>query len=508
MLRVLFVTTELGPGMKSGGLGEISHSLPAALLLAGVDVRILVPAYPALLAAFPEAHLVAEVVEPGGALAAARLLEARLECGVPLILLDCPAYYRRAGSAYQDAAGEDFADNALRFGLLSKIAAVLATRGSPYPWRPDIIHCNDWPCALAPAYLHFERRKAKKPATVMTVHNLAFQGLYPPSVLPDLGLPPEAFAMEGVEFWGSLSFMKAGLYYADRITTVSPRYALEILDETLGYGLAGLLRWRSRDLAGILNGIDTAAWNPATDPLLAQRYDFPRIEAKAANKAALQKRLGLAEGASIPLLGLVSRFTEQKGVDLIAEIAEEIAALPAQLALLGTGDKALERNLARMAARHPGQFAVTVGFDEELAHLIEAGSDIFLMPSRFEPCGLNQMYSLRYGTPPIVHATGGLADTVVDCTKESLSDGSANGFAFGQPSAQALLGAVRRAVSAWNDTLLWRKLQENGMKRDFGWARTAGRYRALYEELALGSKNAVRPESRTASRGRSGSPGG
>ena len=492
MPRVLFATPELAPWMKSGGLGEISRSLPAALLEAGVDVRILVPAYPSLLAAFPEAHLLAEVAEPGGRLPSARLLEARLECGVPLLLIDCPALYRRSGSAYQDADGRDFADNALRFGLLSKIAAVLGSRGSPCSWRPDIVHCNDWPCGLAPAFLHFERRMAKKAATLMTVHNLAFQGIFPRTTLDDLGLPPESFAMDGVEFWGSLSFMKAGLQFAGRITTVSPRYAGEIQDEEFGAGLAGLLRWRKEDLTGILNGIDTRAWNPATDPLLAQRYDFAHIEAKAANKAALQKLMGLREDASVPLLGSVSRITQQKGLDLLPLIAEEIARLPAQLVLLGQGDKSLERQLAQLAERFPGQFAISIGFNEEQAHLIEGGADIFLMPSRFEPCGLNQMYSLRYGTPPVVRATGGLADTVVGCTPASQAKGTANGFMFERATAEELLDAIRRAATAWHDKALWRKLQKSGMKQDFSWARTAARYRALYRELVLG-RNTVLP---------------
>lgn len=507
MLRVLFVTPELAPWIKSGGLGEISRSLPAALHEAGVDVRILVPAYPPLLAAFPEAHLVAEVAEPGGRLLPAQLLEARLECGIPLILIDCQDYYRRAGTAYQDMDGQDFADNALRFGLLSKVAAVLGSRGSPYPWRPDVVHCNDWPCGLAPAFLHFERRMAKKAATVMTVHNLAFQGIFPSSTLADLGLPPESFTMDGVEFWGKLSFMKAGLQFAGRITTVSPRYAAEIQVEEFGCGLAGLLRWRTRDLAGILNGIDTRVWNPATDPLLVRRYDYAHIEAKAANKAALQRRMRLAEDASLPLLGVVSRITQQKGLDLLPEIAGDIARLPAQLVLLGRGDKVLEGRLAQLAARWPGQFAVSIGFDEELAHLIEGGADIFLMPSRFEPCGLNQMYSLRYGTPPVVRATGGLADTVVNCTRAALAEGRANGFMFENATADDLLEAIRRALAAWQDKALWRRLQGNGMKQDFGWTQTAARYRALYEELAFGRRNTVRPEGRTA-RGQSGSPGG
>ncbi len=481
-LRVLFVAPELAPWIKSGGLGEVAHSLPAALGEAGVDVRVLVPAYPPLLAAFPAARPVAEFAQPGGRLAPARLLEARAGDGLQLLLIDCPAYYRRAGDAYLDAAGHDYADNHLRFGLLSKIAAVLGSADSPLAWRPRIVHCNDWPGGLAPAWLRFA--KGSKAATVMTVHNLAFQGLFAPETVEELGLPLQAFAVDGVEFWGRLSFMKAGLQCADRLTAVSPRYAEEIQDEAFGYGLAGLLRWRRADLTGILNGIDTRAWDPAADPYLPHHYEFAHMRGKEANKAVLRQRLGLATDSAAPLLGVVSRITHQKGLDLLADIADELARLPAQLAVLGTGERALEARLAGLAERRPGQFAVAIGFDEELAHLIEAGADIFLMPSRFEPCGLNQMYSLRYGTPPVVRTTGGLADTVVDCSETGLMDGTANGFRFGPPTGEALLQAIRRAVSVWNDRTRWRTLQKNGMGRDYGWAQTAARYRALYEEIA------------------------
>lgn len=482
--RVLFATPELAPWMKSGGLGEVASSLPAALHAAGVDVRVLVPAYPSLLAAFPRARRLAAVARPGGKLEASHLLEAHAESGPPLLLIDCPAYYRRDGSAYSDAAGRDHADNHLRFGLLSRIAALLGSEGSPLGWRPDVVHCNDWPCGLAPAWLHFA--PGARAATVMTVHNLAFQGIFPPAAVADLGLPPESFSIEGVEFWGKLSFMKAGLHYADRLTTVSPRYAEEIQGEDFGCGLAGLLRWRRADLVGIRNGIDTRAWDPAMDPYLAQPYDLDHLDAKAANKTALQRRLGLVEDASVPLLGAVSRITSQKGLDLLPEIAETLVRLPAQFVLLGTGDKALEQLLTKLAARHPRQFAVLIGFDEGLAHLIEAGADMFLMPSRFEPCGLNQMYSLRYGTPPVARATGGLADTVVDCTESTLAAGTANGFSFVEATAEKLLATILRAVSAWHDKPVWRELQQNGMKLDLGWAQTAARYRSLYEELGAG----------------------
>jgi starch synthase len=481
-MKLLFVTPELAPWMKSGGLGEISRSLPAALLQAGLDVRILVPAYPPLQAAFPDAHTLAEFASPGGLFPPCRLLECAADTGVPLLLLDCPTYYRREGSAYLDPGGNDFADNHLRFGLLSRIAALLACSGSPLDWRPDILHCNDWPCGLAPAYLHF-MDDAGKAATVMSIHNLAFQGNFPANTLHALALPVAAYAMEGVEFWGKLSFMKSGLYYADRITTVSPRYAEEIQTETYGYGFAGLLRWRRKDLFGILNGIDSELWNPATDPYLPRHYALAHMEGKQACKAALRERFGLVAEPATPLLGAVCRITHQKGLDLLLGIDERIAALPAQLAVLGSGDKGLEAALAAMAARHPGRFAVRIGFDEALAHLVEAGADIFLMPSRFEPCGLNQMYSLRYGTPPVVRNTGGLADTVVDCNAATLAEGRANGFVFDEATPPALLEAIGRAVTAWHDKPLWRKLQRNGMLLDFGWSKAARAYLGVYAGL-------------------------
>ncbi|MBK7137033.1 MAG: glycogen synthase GlgA [Rhodocyclales bacterium] len=489
-MKVLFATPELAPWMKSGGLGEISWSLPAALLAAGVDARILVPAYTPLLAAFPKARLVADLAPAGGELPASRLLEAKTDSGVSLLLLDCPAFFQRTGTAYLDADGIDFTDNHLRFGLLSKTAALLSSAASPLRWRPDVLHCNDWPCGMAPAYLHF--MGGAKAATVMSIHNLAFQGIFPADTLIPLGLPPEAYAMDGVEYWGKLSFMKAGLHYADRITTVSPRYAEEIQTEAFGYGFAGLLRWRRADLEGILNGIDTAVWDPATDVHLPRRFEFAHLKGKETNKAALRQRFGLSADASTPLLGAVCRITHQKGLDLLLEIGDDIAQLPAQLVLLGTGDRGLEAALSNLAARHPGQFTVLIGFDDSLAHLVEAGADIFLMPSRFEPCGLNQMYSLRYGTPPIVRETGGLADTVVDCSEATLASGTANGFVFGEATPEALLQAIRRAVSAWHDKLIWHKLQRNGMALDFGWSKAAAAYKSVYAGLSVSRKKTKR----------------
>ena len=480
-IRVLLVTPELAPWTKSGGLGDVSAALPKALREIGVDARVLVPAYSAVRDALRHATAAAPVPNFSGAFAPATLLAADRDAAVPVYLVDCPGYYRRDGTAYLDPSGRDWPDNHMRFGLLSRCAAWLANETSPFAWRPDVVHCHDWPTGLAPAYLRY--RTGARTATLMTIHNVAFQGLFPATTLPVLGLPPESFAIEGVEFHGKLSCLKAGIHYADRISTVSPTYAREIQTEELGCGLGGLLRHRARGLTGILNGIDTAVWDPATDPLIAERYDFAHLDRKAANKAELLRRMQLEPRLDLPLLGVVSRLTHQKGLDLLVEIAPRIVGYPAQLAILGSGEPALEEAFSGIANRFPQRAAAHIGYDEALAHLVEAGSDIFVMPSRFEPCGLNQMYSMRYGTPPVVRATGGLADTVVDCTPATLKDGSATGFVFEHLNGDSLHQAIERALTAWRDPATWHALQESGMARDFGWRQAARRYRGLYRAL-------------------------
>jgi starch synthase len=478
-MKVLFATSEAAPLIKTGGLGDVSAALPEALHGMGVEVRVLLPGYPQVLKSLPHLQAVTEIQALPG-FPRARLLDAIHPNGVPLWVLDCPEFYLRGGP-YQDEHGMNWMDNAQRFGLLSKVAALLGSAESPLGWRADVVHCNDWQTALAPAYLHFAGSAAP---SVMAVHNLAFQGIFPPQTTLELGLPPESFHMEGVEFYGNLSFLKAGLHYAGHITTVSPSYAGEIQTEALGFGLQGLLAARRNDLSGILNGIDTSEWNPAADPRLVQPYDAVDMRGKAANKLELQKRMGLHPDSDIPLFGLVSRFTHQKGLDAVLEIAPQLAAMPAQVALLGTGDAGIQRAALELSHRHSGQVSVYVGFDEGLSHLIEAGADIFLMPSRFEPCGLNQMFSQRYGTPPVVHATGGLIDTVVDCNAESLARGDASGFLFHGVNADSLLAAAQRAVAAYHDKETWRALQRNGMAKDFSWSRSAAAYCDIYRRLA------------------------
>ena len=481
-LRVLFATPECAPWVKTGGLGDVSAALPAALEAGGLDVHVLLPAYRQVLAATAAHRRELAAFAASRSFPAARLLEAPLPSGVPAWLVDCPALYDRDGGPYQDAAsGSDWPDNALRFALLARIAALLAGESSPLAWRPQVLHCNDWQTALAPAYLRFAG--GAHAATVVCIHNLAFQGLFPLPTATGVGLPPAASSVDVAEFYGRFSFLKAGLVYADAITTVSPTYAQEIQREPLGFGLQGLLAARAGDLHGILNGIDDGVWNPAIDPLIALRYDAAHVEAKRVNKAALQERLGLPADTDAPLFGFVGRLTEQKGVDLIAAAAPRITAAPAQVAVLGTGERALEDALQALARARPREVAVRIGFDERLAHLVEAGADGFLMPSRFEPCGLNQMYSQRYGTPPIAHATGGLCDSIVDCTPATLAGGTATGFLFREPSAGALAEAVERAIAAYRNPATWRALQRNGMARDFGWSAGARRYAELYRSL-------------------------
>ena len=477
-MKVLFATSEIAPWVKTGGLGDVAGALPEALRQLGADVRALVPGYSALLDAFPGRTRIAEIVHPAGALPPSVLFEAHTAAGLPLLVVDCPALYLRPGGPYQTPEGFDWPDNYLRFGLLSKIAALLASGASPLAWRPDILHCNDWQTGLAPAYLRY--RLTAPAATVMTIHNLLFQGLFPATTLGPLDLPVHALAIDGVEFHGGLSFGKAGLQLADRLTTVSPTYAREIQTPEFGYGLDGLLRYRTGELVGILNGIDNG-WDPATDVHLTTSYDVARIEAKDLNKQALQRQLGLDPDAGAPLLAVVSRLTYQKGLDMLLAIGDELAARGAQLALLGSGEHPMQETFAALARRHAGRFATVIGYSEGLAHRIEAGADIFLMPSRFEPCGLNQIYSLRYGTPPVVRATGGLADTVVDTTHAAVVAGTANGFVFHDAQPAAFLSAIDRAIAAWHDRPLWRRLQSAGMHLDFSWAHAAEKYMEVYQ---------------------------
>ncbi len=470
-MKILFVTSEAAPLIKTGGLADVSGALPPALREIGLDCRLLMPGYPAVLEKLGTAVVVAHFAGMPGGIEARLLLSTLPKSDTPLYVLDAPQAYVRQGGPYQDAAGQDYVDNALRFALLSHAAALLASPGSPLEWRPDLLHCNDWQTGLAPAYLNFLGRPIP---SVTTVHNLAYQGIFPPMAMLQLGLPAESFSIEGLEYYGNVSYLKAGLYYSDRITTVSPSYAGEIQLEPLGMGMQGLLSTRRADLRGILNGIDTGDWNPSSDLHLPGEYSMRAPSGKKRCKQKLQEEMGLGQEADAPLFGVIARMTHQKGLDLVLAVADGIVHRGGQLVMLGTGDKLIEQAVRDTAARHPGRVACMIGYDEGLSHRIEAGADSFLMPSRFEPCGLNQMYSLRYGTPPIVHATGGLRDTVED---------GVTGFVFQEPTPHALWLAVERAMDLFAQKPAWKKMMLAGMHRDFSWENSAKAYQALYEEI-------------------------
>jgi len=479
-MRILYVTPECAPWVKTGGLGDVSGALPPALAALGHDVRVLIPAYSAfagLAGRRTELHLPAREGWP-----AARVDSVAQPSGVTLLLLDCPELFVHPGGPYVDTGGADHAQNARRFGFLARVAAWLASAGTPWAaWQPDVLHGHDWTCGLAPFYLHLERQRGQAvAASVMTIHNLAFQGRFWMADADMLGIPPAWRGIDGVEFWGDISMLKAGLQFCDAITTVSPTYAREIQTEALGVGLHGVLRARADRLVGILNGVDTQVWNPRTDTFLAQRYHARAMRGKAACKAALQRECGLREDPSALLFGLVGRLTEQKGIDLVVQALPWLLAQGAQLAVLGQGEPALQDALRAAAAAHPWQVSAFIGFDEARAHRIEAGADVFLMPSRYEPCGLNQMYSQLYATPPLVHATGGLADSVVDL---EAGPGAATGIVIPEATPAALLQGLQRTRAAFGDPVLWRALQRNGMRQRFGWEDSAQQYDALYRRL-------------------------
>lgn len=480
--KILFVTSEIYPLIKTGGLADISGSLPLALRKLGLDVRVLVPGYSAILDKLPGATVLADVSFLAGEAGKARLLSAAMPGGdLPLLILDCPALFARPGGPYLSPEGTDWPDNARRFGLLCQVGALLSSAATPLKWHPDVVHCNDWQSGLIPALLHYTTAPHAK--TVQSIHNLIFQGNFDPMWVPRLGLPAASFNMHGVEFYGHLSFLKAGIYFADKITTVSTTYAAEIQTPEFGYGMDGLLRGRHADLYGIVNGI-ADDWNPASDPHLHLPYNRTELHKKAINKLQLQHELGLQIATATPLLCVVSRLTQQKGIDLILDCAQELLHSGAQLAVLGSGEAQYEQRLLELAQSRPGLVSVTLGYNEGLAHRLIAGGDIFLMPSRFEPCGLSQMYSMAYGTPPVVRHTGGLADTVADSNQAALREGAATGFVFERETPAEFMQAVQRALALYQTEGIWRTIQQNGMKRDFGWGKAAESYLEVYRAAA------------------------
>jgi len=482
-MRVLYITAELYPWVKSGGLGDVAAALPPALIAGGIDVRLLLPGFRGFLDAFAGLTDVARLATPFAA-DRVRVGLARVPGSDSLAyLVDHPVFYDRPGNPYAGPNGSDWPDNHRRFALLGWVAAELA-RGADPNWRPDLLHGHDWHVGLAPAYLAASVPEEGRVPTVFTVHNLAYRGLFPAEVFQELALPPGFFSVNGVEFYGMVSFIKAGLYYADRLTTVSPTYAREIQTPGFGWGLDGLLRTRSDVLTGILNGVDTSIWDPRHDAALPQPYGIEgAISGKEAAKAALQSRLGLEPLGNAPLFGVVSRLIPQKGLDLVLAGLPALVAAGGQLALLGAGDGDLEHGFTLAAAQYRGRVATEIGYDENLAHLIIGGSDVILLPSRFEPCGLTQLYALRYGSLPLVRRVGGLADTVVDATPANLSEGIATGFAFDDETPQGLISAVGRATTLFRERESWRRMMGRAMTRDFSWDAAARQYIAIYRAL-------------------------
>lgn len=481
-MKVLFVTPECYPLVKTGGLADVAGALPLALAQFGVEARVLLPAYPGVREQLTGTRRVASLPALFGG--AGALVSGTTADGLHVWLLEAPHLFGRQGGPYLGPDGNDWPDNHLRFGALSWVGAQIAL-GKLGAWRPELVHLHDWQAALTAAYLKFAKATdAGRPATLLTIHNLAFQGLFPADRLASLGLPPAALDVDGMEYWGNLSFLKAGVQWADAVSTVSPTYAREVITPEQGMGFDGVLRARPDHLIGIANGIDDAIWNPATDPALVAPYSARRLPAKATNKAALQLELGLHVRVDAPLFCVVSRLTTQKGLDLLLAALPRLLARGAQLAVLGSGDRGLEDGFRHAAATHPGQVAVHIGYDEPLSHRLQAGADAIIVPSRFEPCGLTQLYGLRYGTLPVVARVGGLADTVIDANEAALRDGVATGFQFSPVEADPLAVALERACDLFTDTLAWQRVVKRAMTRDVGWPIAAGTYHALYQRLA------------------------
>ena len=473
-MKVLSAASELYPLVKTGGLADVTGALPGALAAHGVSMRTMVPGYPAVMAHLENATVIHRYADLFGG-------EVRLTAGqakgMDVIAVDADHLFNRAGNPYLGPDGKDWPDNAQRFAALSMAAADVA-RGAIAGYQPDLLHAHDWQAALAPVYV----RHRGGPKTIMTVHNIAFQGQFPASLFAALHLPSAAFAIDGVEYYGTVGFLKGGLACADAITTVSPSYAQEICTPEYGMGLDGLLRSRRNVVSGIVNGIDDAVWNPATDTSIAQTYTARTLSKRTANTRAIEKRFGLDSGDGI-LHGVVSRLTWQKGMDIFAGILDGLVESGARLALVGTGEPGIEAAILAAAQRHPGRIGAVIGYDEALSHLMQAGCDTILVPSRFEPCGLTQLYGLRYGCVPVVARTGGLADTIIDANDAALHAGVATGFQFSPVDAPSLEHALARAAALHANAPAWTAMQTRGMASDVSWGRSAADYAALYRKL-------------------------
>lgn len=479
-MNVLSVASEFFPLIKTGGLADVAGALPATLAAQHVQMRTLLPGYPSVMDGLKKPKPIASTDDLFGG--PAKLLAAKAPDGAELIVIDAPHLFDRPGNPYLGPNGKDWLDNHFRFAALSWIASEIG-RGLLKNWQPDVIHGHDWQAALTPVYLRSGASPPAPVATVLTIHNLAFQGVFPATLLSALKLPASSFTVDGLEYYGRISFLKAGLSYADHLTTVSPSYAREICTPAMGMGLDGLLRKRSDVLTGITNGIDDAVWNPSDDPNIDKSYSRRTLKGKAANKAALQTRFNLDPDVAGPLFCVVSRLTAQKGFDLLLEALPTILGNGGQLALLGSGDAALEAAFTEVTQMNPGRIGLVIGYDEPLSHQLQAGADAILVPSRFEPCGLTQLYGLRYGTLPVVARVGGLADTVIDANQAALADGVATGFQFAPGSAAELQGAIERVCRLYADQRRWQAVQRRAMGRKVDWSVPAKAYADLYRKL-------------------------
>ena len=485
-MNILFASSEAHPLIKTGGLADVAGSLPRAIRHLHHDIRIVIPAYQSVLKQAEKFTLVAHL-DLEGVRQPVRIFCGRLPGStVTVYLVDSPEHFDRPGNPYTMKQGAEWPDNAERFTVFCRAIEALALDTAGLDWQPDIIHCNDWQTALVPPLLD---RHATRPATIFTIHNLAYQGLFDWKVFKKLKLPADFWSMEAMEFHNQFSFIKGGLVFADWLTTVSPTYAEEIQTSKYGYGLEGLISYRKDNLTGIVNGVDYSIWNPGRDILIPVQFTARSLTHKIENKEALQEHFKLPVDRTIPVFAVISRLVEQKGIDLILKIVPDLVKQKAQLIVLGSGDSKLETGIRDAVKKYPQQVAAHIGYDEALSHHIEAGADMFLMPSRFEPCGLNQIYSQRYGTVPIVRNTGGLADTVTDTTAETIESKTATGFSFNKTKASALLKAVERALGYYRQPEIWQQLVCTGMKQDFSWKRSAQLYIKLYETVLTQRKS-------------------
>lgn len=475
-MKVLSVASEVFPLIKTGGLADVAGALPAALEPFDISVTTFVPGYRQVMQQLKKATELYRFSDLFGV--PARLLSASRH-GLDLIVLDCPILFDRDGGPYGDDTGQDWPDNWRRFAAFSFAAAECA-QGRAGDYRADLIHVHDWQAAMTPAYLRYAMTDPLP--SVITIHNIAFQGQFAASVFGELRMPPNAMNMDGIEYYGGVGFLKAGLQAASAITTVSPTYAQEIRQPEFGMGLEGLINARAADVYGIVNGIDTEVWNPRTDPHLRCTYKPSSLKRRRENRVAVEERFGIDHDDGL-LLCVVSRLSWQKGLDILADALDGIVALGCKLVVLGSGDNQIEQAFVAATERHPGRIGIVTGYDEPLSHLMQGGADALLVPSRFEPCGLTQLYGLRYGCIPIVARTGGLSDTVIDHNHAAAISGVATGFQFSPLTPEALIHAVRRAITTFRDDKVWSSMQRRGMRSDVSWARSAEGYARLFQSL-------------------------